>query len=212
MVYRKRDMDSLVYTLYDFLPWTKHPKGKYYYTIPAVAEDLSARHLIPDVHSKSYGLFLLLSNAIQTDKAIFANLVTNIVLRGLEKPKNRGQITQDQVLKVVEQCERIGIRIKTLKSDKIIEQIPQNQDENEYFIKWLHDMDKMESIRRGREFEQFLNELFDFFRLSPNPAFRLKNEEIDGSFVLGHTPYLLEAKWHTKKLGSKSSKSSILSL
>lgn len=48
---------------------------------------------------------------------------------------------------------------------------------------------------RGYAFERFLNDLFTAFNLTPRPSFRLRGEQIDGSFNhAGHT-YLLEAKW-----------------
>jgi hypothetical protein len=48
---------------------------------------------------------------------------------------------------------------------------------------------------RGFAFEKFLTELFAFYDLAPRGSFRLRGEQIDGSFQHdGHT-YLFEAKW-----------------
>lgn len=52
--------------------------------------------------------------------------------------------------------------------------------------------------QRGFAFERFLRDTFDLFGLKPRDSFRLRGEQIDGSFDLaGHT-YLLEAKWEAK--------------
>ena len=48
---------------------------------------------------------------------------------------------------------------------------------------------------RGFAFEKFLKDLFDAYGMSAHDSFRLEGEQIDGSFVLGNDPYLLEAKW-----------------
>jgi len=48
---------------------------------------------------------------------------------------------------------------------------------------------------RGYAFEGFLKGLFDAFGLAAQDPFRLKGEQIDGSFQLGTDIYLLEAKW-----------------
>jgi Restriction endonuclease len=48
---------------------------------------------------------------------------------------------------------------------------------------------------RGYAFEKFLDTLFSISGLSPRKSFRLKGEQIDGSFQLDHTTYLVEAKW-----------------
>ena len=39
---------------------------------------------------------------------------------------------------------------------------------------------------RGYAFEKFLKDLFDTFGLQAREAFRLRGEQIDGSFLLGH--------------------------
>jgi len=49
---------------------------------------------------------------------------------------------------------------------------------------------------RGFAFEGFLKGLFDAFGLAAREPFRLRGEQIDGSFQLGSDTYLLEAKWH----------------
>jgi hypothetical protein len=54
---------------------------------------------------------------------------------------------------------------------------------------------------RGYAFETFLKELFDAFGLAAREAFRLRGEQIDGSFQLGHETYLLEAKWQNAQTG-----------
>lgn len=55
--------------------------------------------------------------------------------------------------------------------------------------------------QRGYAFEAFLKELFDAFGLAAREAFRLRGEQIDGSFQLGHETYLLEAKWQNAQTG-----------
>jgi hypothetical protein len=54
---------------------------------------------------------------------------------------------------------------------------------------------------RGFAFEGFLKGLFDAFGLAAHEPFRLRGEQIDGSFQLGSETYLLEAKWHGQPIG-----------
>lgn len=54
---------------------------------------------------------------------------------------------------------------------------------------------------RGYAFETLLRELFNVFGLQAREPFRLKGEQIDGSFVLLGETYLIEAKWQAAQTG-----------
>ena len=54
---------------------------------------------------------------------------------------------------------------------------------------------------RGYAFETFLKSLFEVYGLKPREAFRIRGEQIDGSFVLANETYLLEAKWESTVTG-----------
>lgn len=60
----------------------------------------------------------------------------------------------------------------------------------------------MDPHQRGYDFERFLTDLFDAFRLRPREPFRLHGEQIDGSFELAGETYLLEAKWLNRRVGA----------
>lgn len=51
----------------------------------------------------------------------------------------------------------------------------------------------------GYAFELWLNELFKVFKMDPKGSFRNTGEQIDGSFRVDGDPYLMEAKWHSKR-------------
>lgn len=53
----------------------------------------------------------------------------------------------------------------------------------------------------GYSFEGFLQGLFGAYGLAAREPFRLRGEQIDGSFQLGSEIYLLEAKWHGQPIG-----------
>lgn len=59
----------------------------------------------------------------------------------------------------------------------------------------------IEAHARGYAFEKFLRALFNAFGLMAQEPFRIKGEQIDGSFQLGNEIYLVEAKWHNKPIG-----------
>jgi restriction endonuclease Mrr len=54
---------------------------------------------------------------------------------------------------------------------------------------------------RGYEFEKLLRDIFDAYGLAAQEPFRLKGEQIDGSFQFGSETYLVEAKWHGQPIG-----------
>lgn len=54
---------------------------------------------------------------------------------------------------------------------------------------------------RGYAFEDFLKTLFDLSGLDAREPFRVRGEQIDGSFQLGSETYLLEAKWLSQPVG-----------
>ena len=55
---------------------------------------------------------------------------------------------------------------------------------------------------RGYAFETFLKQAFDLYGMDAKERFRLRGEEIDGSFVLDHETYLFEAKWRFELTGA----------
>jgi hypothetical protein len=59
----------------------------------------------------------------------------------------------------------------------------------------LLDLAKLEPHPRGFAFEKFLAAFFEVCELKPRQPFRLRGEQIDGSFEIGSETYLLEAKW-----------------
>lgn len=54
---------------------------------------------------------------------------------------------------------------------------------------------------RGYAFEALLRDLFNVYGLQAREPFRLKGEQIDGSFVLQGETYLVEAKWQEAPTG-----------
>ena len=54
---------------------------------------------------------------------------------------------------------------------------------------------------RGYAFEAFLKDLFDAYGLVAQEPFRLRGEQIDGSFQFSHETYLVEAKWQGQPMG-----------
>lgn len=66
----------------------------------------------------------------------------------------------------------------------------------------LLNLSYLDAQPRGYAFERFLKQLFDTFGLEARDAFRLRGEQIDGSFMLGNETYLLEAKWHGAQCGN----------
>lgn len=54
---------------------------------------------------------------------------------------------------------------------------------------------------RGYAFERFLKAMFDAYGMDGREPFRLRGEQIDGSFQLGSETYLVEAKWQSTAIG-----------
>lgn len=54
---------------------------------------------------------------------------------------------------------------------------------------------------RGYAFEKFLKQLFDVYGLVAQDPFRLRGEQIDGSFQFVNEVYLVEAKWQNQPIG-----------
>lgn len=55
--------------------------------------------------------------------------------------------------------------------------------------------------QRGYAFEAFLKQLFNAYGLEAHDPFRLRGEQIDGSFQLASETYLVEAKWQGQQTG-----------
>jgi len=76
--------------------------------------------------------------------------------------------------------------------------------EGRKFAKFKNDLLEVGTLlphARGYAFEAFLKNLFDAFQLAAREPFRVKGEQIDGSFELDNEVYLLEAKWHGQAIG-----------
>ncbi|WP_367873110.1 restriction endonuclease [Luteolibacter sp. Populi] len=75
----------------------------------------------------------------------------------------------------------------------------------EHFVRLksaLWEIFKLDPQAKGYAFEKFLKELFDSFGLNAKEPFRIRGEQIDGSFILAAHTYLVEAKWQAQPTGA----------
>lgn len=66
----------------------------------------------------------------------------------------------------------------------------------------LIELSALEPQPRGYAFEAWLTNAFDASGLQAREPFRLRGEQIDGSFQLQGETYLVEAKWHSAQTGA----------
>lgn len=66
----------------------------------------------------------------------------------------------------------------------------------------LIELSALEPQPRGYAFEAWLTNAFDTFGMQAREPFRLRGEQIDGSFQLQGETYLVEAKWHSAQTGA----------
>lgn len=66
----------------------------------------------------------------------------------------------------------------------------------------VKDLAALDAQPRGYAFERFLNGLLELNGLDPRGSFRNRGEQIDGSFNLANSTYLVEAKWQATATGA----------
>ena len=132
------------------------------------------------------------------------NVTVGKLLLGLMQYMQAGELVTDEKKEIFQKCTEIGYRLIGKKvSAKTVDTVPESQKIEFDFKKYLNELKDLADYHdnpqaRGYQFERYLNRLFKDCALEPRESFRIKGEQIDGSFVLRNDIYLLEAKWTNK--------------
>jgi len=200
-------LEELAEALYEFLPGSPHPYANPNLSFPAVAQSLRLADCWPSQGNKRQRIRLLLESALQRGR--FTDLLKEIVNRSMTYRR----ITREQVLLLNRLTSRVGFRIPELTDKHFLDSLPfadakstaqtyASASLHEQLARLFEDYKELRSLddqnRRGIAFEKFLSNLFEAFGLEPRGSFRLKGEQIDGSFILASQTYLLEARWRNK--------------
>lgn len=134
----------------------------------------------------------------------FDNVTVGKLLLGLMQYMQARALVTDEKKEIFQKCAQIGYRLigrkVSTKSADTVSESPKNEFN---FKKHLNELKELADYHdnpqaRGYQFERYLNGLFKDCALEPRESFRIKGEQIDGSFVLRNNVYLLEAKWTNK--------------
>lgn len=153
-----------------------------------------------DVYKKYHNLSKIL-RAIMDD---CDNVTVGKLLLGLMQYMQARELVTDEKKEIFQKCTEIGYRLIGKKvSAKTVDTVPESQKIEFDFKKYLNELKDLADYHdnpqaRGYQFERYLNRLFKDCALEPRESFRIKGEQIDGSFVLRNDIYLLEAKWTNK--------------
>lgn len=160
-----------------------------------------------DVYKKYHNLSKAkILRAIMDD---YDNVIVGKLLLGLMQYMQARKLVTDEKNEIFQKCSQIGYRLIGKKiSEKSVDTVAESSKKEFDFKKYLDELKELADYHdnpqaRGYQFERYLNRLFKDCALEPRESFRIKGEQIDGSFVLRNDIYLLEAKW-TNKLTEKS--------
>lgn len=201
---------DLAEAFYSFLPGTPHPYGNKRLSFPAIAAELGIGRHWPG-GSKQPAITQLLSATLEKEKGRFCPLVISIVRNGIVYRKGKDPIKREEMEQINAIIARLGYKIPELHDPAFMDTLPRETPPAATPVagpdaraladleQQLTSLQSLAPAPRGFAFEKFLSQLFELFQLAPRNSFRLRGEQIDGSFRLHAEIYLLEAKWRNEQ-------------
>jgi hypothetical protein len=214
-----RDLAEL---LYSFLPGSGNEKWSGHISFKTVAAKVGVGEFWQP-GSKTPMIACLLERTLEFRRGKFEPLILEIVRSGLTyRQKNGRPVTPDEIEKInglilevgfkfpdlwdpafasslrLDGASRASEKVKRVRAEEQLKEAARDKrslalEELKAEFTTLHlDLDRQAA---GLRLEVILNRLFSLYDLDPREPFRVVGEQIDGSFVLDHEVYLVEAKW-----------------
>lgn len=217
-------VSALAEVLYELLPGSGNTAWRGHVTFATVAERLGLGRFWPG-GSKQPAIQTLLELTLEQQRALFEPLMVEIVRAGIAyRKKNRNPLTTRELDQITGHMLDLGfscaqlrepaLRTTLAQSDaeraydavkraQLDEELRRNQrSQRDQLFDLMRELEQLAELKdraaAGRRFEALLVNLFEAFGLKARGSFRVTGEEIDGSFELDHSVYLVEAKWLQK--------------
>jgi hypothetical protein len=213
-----RAIIELAKAFYDFLPGSGHSSWKGHITFASVAAECGIGSYW-QAGSKTQAITNLLAMTYEYASGKFERLVISIVNNGiLYREKKNNPVTREEIeainslILILERkfpmlwdkCFLNSLPTQAKTSTESASAAEQKTYQHDIFKERFHELLREENKQEaGLNFEKFLYDLFAHFNLSPKGSFLAVGEQIDGSFVLDHDTYLVEAKWHKSSIQEK---------
>jgi hypothetical protein len=210
---QEQAVTELANHLYDFLPGQADPFANQSISFQGAAQ---AAHVGSywQGGSKRPAIVALLRATWENKPEAFCDLINEIVRKALAYRSSKNPpIMREDIQTLNELLEKIGFKIPELRSPKFLDSLPAanhnatvttlSDEANKALLAELHQLASLEPRPRGYVFAKFLQQYFWLSKLAPRDAFRLRGEEIDGSFLLQAETYLLEATWRNQRVGEE---------
>jgi hypothetical protein len=202
------DIDELAGVLYDMLPGSGNPRLSF----PTVAQELGLEQYWIG-GSKRPAIVTLLTCTFERERHRFCSLIEGVVRTSLSWRAGRdAPLTRDEIDMINVILGRLGYKILGLHDPDFLASLERRKRaatgqpvaaEPARLTALKNDLIAISGLEprpRGFAFEKFLNSFFECHGLAPRESFRLKGEQIDGSFQHDNHTYLLEAKWQNDQV------------
>lgn len=222
-----RAVTEMAKVLYDFLPGSGQTHWKGHITFHTVAQEVGVGNFWQG-GSKEPAISALLEKTLEYRRHLFEKLIFAIVKEGLGyRQKKNNPIKEEEIRKLNGLILEVGFKFPSLWDPSFLESLKADGAfrakkivEEELAREKIHISRQSEILKRreqlksefyelskhpnrhlaGIGLEKILNGLFEIYELAPRGPFRVKGEQIDGSFELDSEIYLLEAKWVSRKI------------
>jgi len=217
-----RAISEMAELLYDFLPGSGSRSWRGHVSFKTVAEKVGVGEFWQP-GSKTPMITALLERTLEYRRGRFEPLILEIVRAGLTyRQKNVKSVTPEEIEKLNGLILEVGFKfpdlwdpdfVASLRTDgtdrakenvrevliqeklEATERVKRSQELEQLKRDFFELYDNTDRQKAGIQFEKVLNRLFSLHDLSPRDSFKVVGEQIDGSFLLDHEVYLLEAKW-----------------
>ena len=205
-------IEDLADLLYDFLPGSGNSHTAF--PLAAVAVGVG-RNWIGG--SKRPAIVHLLSQTLQHQRGLFQPLIAEVVRQAMTWRRGKGNpLTREEIDRLNRHLLNLSLEVQDLCDAGFLNSLPrgeQNSIDDSNMVELTETLSQelasellvlsdLQPHPRGYAFEKFLAKLFDAYGLEAKGGFRLKGEQIDGSFVLDGETYLLEARWQNLPVGT----------
>jgi restriction endonuclease Mrr len=209
-------VSSIAKHLYDFLP----ASGNSITSFPLAAAEAGIAQAWPDFKpSKLPGVTQMLAWTLEHRRDRFTALIVAVVKQSIKYRSNKpNPLTRSEIETLNRLLLLVQFKIPELHDEILLRALAESANTTSAHAtgpatkvseakctelgRKLLDLSALAPQPRGYAFERFLVDVFEAFNLAPRGAFKLVGEQIDGSFVLHHETFLLEAKWENNRTGS----------